>query len=225
MRWKNSATTQSRNSLDKSDLLSRKLESGLDALGVAVSTSARSSLLEYCELLIKWNKTFNLTSVDDPEQMISLHLLDSLAVLPFLPGGRVLDVGTGAGLPGIPLAIARPEQKFVLLDSNGKKTRFLVQASGQLGLENVEVVNQRVELYQAHELFDVIISRAFSSLGQFLSACNHLLSPGGQFLAMKGKLPEDELHDLPDGFQLESSVELKIPGLEAERRLLMLRRS
>ena len=211
--------------MDKSDLLSRKLESGLDALGVAVSTSARSSLLEYCELLIKWNKTFNLTSVDDPEQMISLHLLDSLAVLPFLPGGRVLDVGTGAGLPGIPLAIARPEQKFVLLDSNGKKTRFLVQASGQLGLENVEVVNQRVEQYQAHELFDVIISRAFSSLGQFLSACNHLLSPGGQFLAMKGKLPEDELHDLPDGFQLESSVELKIPGLEAERRLLMLRRS
>ena len=211
--------------MDKSDLLSRKLESGLDALGVAVSTSARSSLLEYCELLIKWNKTFNLTSVDDPEQMISLHLLDSLAVLPFLPGGRVLDVGTGAGLPGIPLAIARPEQKFVLLDSNGKKTRFLVQASGQLGLENVEVVNQRVELYQAHELFDVIISRAFSSLGQFLSACNHLLSPRGQFLAMKGKLPEDELHDLPDGFQLESSVELKIPGLEAERRLLMLRRS
>ena len=217
--------TQSQNSLDKSDLLSRKLETGLDALGVAISTSARSSLLEYCELLIKWNKTFNLTSVDDPEQMISLHLLDSLAVLPFLPAGRVLDVGTGAGLPGIPLAIARPEQKFVLLDSNGKKTRFLVQASGQLGLENVEVVNQRVEQYQAHELFDVIISRAFSSLGQFLSACNHLLSPGGQFLAMKGKLPEDELHDLPDGFQLESSVELKIPGLEAERRLLMLRRS
>ena len=217
--------TQSQNSLDKSDLLSRKLETGLDALGVAISTSARSSLLEYCELLIKWNKTFNLTSVDDPEQMISLHLLDSLAVLPFLPAGRVLDVGTGAGLPGIPLAIARPEQKFVLLDSNGKKTRFLVQASGQLGLENVEVVNQRVEQYQAHELFDVIISRAFSSLGQFLSACNHLLSPRGQFLAMKGKLPEDELHDLPDGFQLESSVELKIPGLEAERRLLMLRRS
>ena len=211
--------------MDKSDLLSRKLETGLDALGVAISTSARSSLLEYCELLIKWNKTFNLTSVDDPEEMISLHLLDSLAVLPFLPSGRVLDVGTGAGLPGIPLAIARPEQAFVLLDSNGKKTRFLVQASGQLGLENVEVVNQRVEQYQAHELFDVIISRAFSSLGQFLSACNHLVSPRGQFLAMKGKLPEDELHHLPDGFQLESSVELKIPGLDAERHLLMLRRS
>ena len=202
MRWKISAITQSQDSLDKSDLLSRKLETGLEALGVAVSASARSSLLEYCELLMKWNKTFNLTSVDDPEQMISLHLLDSLAVLPFLPGGRVLDVGTGAGLPGIPLAIACPEQAFVLLDSNGKKTRFLVQASGQLGLENVEVVNQRVEQYQVQELFDVIISRAFSSLGQFLSACNHLLSPGGQFLAMKGKLPEDELHHLPDGFQL-----------------------
>jgi 16S rRNA (guanine527-N7)-methyltransferase len=225
VRWKNSATTQSQNSLDKSDLLSRKLESGLDTLGVTLSASARSSLLEYCELLIKWNKTFNLTSVDDPEQMISLHLLDSLAVLPFLPGGRVLDVGTGAGLPGIPLAIARPEQAFVLLDSNGKKTRFLVQASGQLGLENVEVVNQRVEQYQVQELFDVIISRAFSSLGQFLSTCNHLVSPGGQFLAMKGKLPEDELHHLPDGFHLVSSVELKVPGLDAERHLLMLRRS
>ena len=217
--------TQSQNSLDKSDLLSRKLESGLDTLGVTLSASARSSLLEYCDLLIKWNKTFNLTSVDDPEQMISLHLLDSLAVLPFLPGGRVLDVGTGAGLPGIPLAIARPEQAFVLLDSNGKKTRFLVQASGQLGLENVEVVNQRVEQYQVQELFDVIISRAFSSLGQFLSTCNPLVSPRGQFLAMKGKLPEDELHHLPDGFHLVSSVELKVPGLDAERHLLMLRRS
>ena len=211
--------------MDKSDLLSKKLETGLEALGISLSASARSSLLEYCGLLTKWNKTFNLTSVDDPEQMISLHLLDSLAVLPFLPGGRVLDVGTGAGLPGIPLAIARPDQAFVLLDSNGKKTRFLVQASGQLGLKNVSVVNQRADKYQAHEQFDVIISRAFSSLGQFLLACDRLLSPGGQFLAMKGKLPEDELQQLPAGIQLVSSVELKIPGLDAERHLLMLRRS
>jgi len=211
--------------LDKPDLLSKKLETGLGALGISLSASARSSLLEYCDILLKWNKTYNLTSVDDPEQMISLHLLDSLAVLPFLPGGRVLDVGTGAGLPGIPLAIARPDQHFVLLDSNGKKTRFLVQASGQLGLKNIEVVNQRVERYQATELFDVIISRAFSSLEQFLSTCAHLVSPGGQFLAMKGKLPEDELRQLPEGIQLVSSIELEIPGLEAERHLLMLRRS
>lgn len=211
--------------MDKSDLLSKKLESGLDALGISLSASARSSLLEYCDLLIKWNKTFNLTSVDDAEQMIGLHLLDSLAVLPFLPAGRVLDVGTGAGLPGIPLAIARPGQNFVLLDSNGKKTRFLVQASGQLGLKNVEVVNQRAEEYQARELFDVIISRAFSSLGQFLSSCDHLLSGEGQFLAMKGKVPEDELRHLPGGFRLVSSAELKVPGLDAERHLLMLRRS
>ena len=211
--------------MDKPDLLSKQLETGLGALGIPLSASARTSLLEYCDLISKWNKTYNLTSVDDPEQMVSLHLLDSLAVLPFLPGGRVLDVGTGAGLPGIPLAIARPDQSFVLLDSNGKKTRFLVQASGQLGLDNIEVVNQRVESYQAPELFDVIISRAFSSLGQFLSACNHLVSPRGQFLAMKGKLPEDELQQLPAGIQLVSSVELKIPGLDAERHLLMLRRS
>ena len=211
--------------MDKPDLLSKQLETGLGALGIPLSASARTSLLEYCDLISKWNKTYNLTSVDDPEQMVSLHLLDSLAVLPFLPGGRVLDVGTGAGLPGIPLAIARPDQSFVLLDSNGKKTRFLVQASGQLGLDNIEVVNQRVESYQAPELFDVIISRAFSSLEQFLSTCDHLLAPGGQFLAMKGKLPEDELQQLPAGIQLVSSVELKIPGLDAERHLLMLRRS
>ena len=211
--------------MDKPDLLSKQLETGLGALGIPLSASARTSLLEYCDLISKWNKTYNLTSVDDPEQMVSLHLLDSLAVLPFLPGGRVLDVGTGAGLPGIPLAIARPVQNFVLLDSNGKKTRFLVQASGQLGLDNIEVVNQRVESYQAPELFDVIISRAFSSLEQFLSTCDHLLAPGGQFLAMKGKLPEDELQQLPAGIQLVSSVELKIPGLDAERHLLMLRRS
>lgn len=194
-------------------------------LGLSLSASARSSLLEYCDLLIKWNKTFNLTSIDDPEQIISRHLLDSLAILPYLPKGRVIDVGTGAGLPGVPLAIARPDQAFVLLDGNGKKTRFLVQAVGQLGLENVEIVNQRVERYRPGELFDVVASRAFSSLKLFLSSCDHLLSPGGQFLAMKGRLPEDELQQIPQGFQLVSSVELQVPGLNAERHLLILQRS
>ena len=225
MRWKNSAITQSQNNLVNSLLLSKKLETGLDALGLSLPASARSSLLEYCDLLIKWNKTFNLTSIDDPEQAISHHLLDSLAILPYLPAGRVIDVGTGAGLPGIPLAIARPQQAFVLLDSNGKKTRFLVQTVGQLGLKNVGIVNQRVELFQTPERFDVVVSRAFTSVGQFLSSCDHLLSPGGQFLAMKGKYPADELQQLPRGFHLASSAELKIPGLNAERHLLMLRRS
>lgn len=225
MRWKNSAITQSQNNLVKSDLLNKELETGLGALGLSLSAPACSSLLEYCDLLIKWNKTFNLTSIDDPERIISHHLLDSLAILPYLPGGRVIDVGTGAGLPGLPLAIARPEQAFVLLDSNGKKTRFLIQTVGQLGLKNVEVVNRRVEHYQAPELFDVVVSRAFSSLKLFLSSCEHLLMPGGRFLAMKGRFPADELQQLPQGFHLDSSVELEIPGLNAERHLLILQRS
>ena len=207
------------------ETLGIKLETGLDALGLSLSAPACSSLLEYCDLIIKWNQKFNLTSIDDPEQMITHHLLDSLAIMTYLPAGRVLDVGTGAGLPGIPLAIARPQQAFVLLDSNGKKTRFLVQAVGQLGLQNVEIVNQRAEDFRPAELFDVIVSRAFSSVGQFLASCSHLLSPEGRFLAMKGKYPESEIHQLPAGFRLLSSVELKIPGLNAERHLLMLRRS
>jgi len=207
------------------DLLEKKLEAGLDALELSLSPSACSSLLHYCGLLNKWNKTFNLTSIDDPAQMISHHLLDSLAILPYLPAGRVIDVGTGAGLPGIPLAIARGEQEFVLLDANGKKTRFLVQTVGELGLGNVEIINQRVELFQTRVLFDVVVSRAFSSIRQFLTSCEHLLSPGGQFLAMKGKYPETELQQLPEGFRLVSSFELKIPGLNAERHLLMLGRS
>jgi 16S rRNA (guanine527-N7)-methyltransferase len=225
VRWKNSAITQSQSNLVNPETLVKQLETGLDALGLSLAAPARSSLLEYCDLLIKWNHTFNLTAIDDPEQIISHHLLDSLAILPHLPDGRVIDVGTGAGLPGIPLAIARPQQNFVLLDSNGKKTRFLVQAVGQLGLENVEIVNQRVEDFRPAELFGVIVSRAFSSLRQFLVDCDHLLSPEGQFLAMKGKYPADELHQLPPGFQLVSSTELKVPGLNAERHLLMLRRS
>lgn len=211
--------------MDNTEFLNNKLASGLDALGLSLAPPALSGLLAYCDLLIKWNRTYNLTSISDPEQVVSHHLLDSLAVLPHLPAGRVIDVGTGAGLPGMPLAIARPQQQFVLLDANGKKTRFLVQAVGQLALDNVGIVNERVEAYRPDGLFDTVISRAFSSLEQMLLACDHLLAEGGRFLAMKGKYPESELQQLPPGFQLISSVELRVPGLNAERHLLMLGRS
>ncbi len=157
--------------------------------------------------------------------MISHHLLDSLSVLPHLPAGRVIDVGTGPGLPGIPLAIALPDQQFVLLDSNGKKTRFLVQALGALGLDNVEVVNERVENYRPSLKFDVIISRAFSSIADMLQASEHLLGKNGRFLAMKGKYPKSELEQLPAGFQLLAAIPLAIKGLEGERHLLMLGRT
>jgi len=211
--------------LDSFEQTEKVLNAGLEALGLTLSAAARSSLLAYCRLLAKWNRTYNLTSITRAEEMVSHHLLDSLAVLSHLPVGRVIDVGTGPGLPGIPLAIARPEQSFTLLDSNGKKTRFLVQAVGELGLANVEVVNSRVEDYQPAELFDVVVSRAFASLANMVSACGHLLSTNGVFLAMKGKYPQAEIAEIPTGFQLLGSAELEIPGLEAQRHLLMLGRS
>lgn len=157
--------------------------------------------------------------------MVSHHLLDSLAVSPHLPAGRVIDIGTGPGLPGIPLAIAHPDNEFVLLDSNGKKTRFLVQAIAELGLKNVQVVNERAEAFQPTRLFDVVISRAYASMADMLASGDHLLAEGGGFFAMKGKYPHDEIKSLPSGIRLVLSVELKVPGLNAERHLLMLERT
>jgi len=217
--------TPSQNNLDSTKQTENALDEGLDKLGLALSVAARSSLLAYCQLLSKWNRTYNLTSITSAGEMVSHHLLDSLAVLPHLPVGRVIDVGTGPGLPGIPLAIARPGQSFTLLDSNGKKTRFLVQAVGELGLANVEVVNSRVEDYRPTELFDVVISRAFASLANMVNACAHLLAANGVFLAMKGKYPQAEIAEIPAGFQLLGTTELEVPGLGAQRHLLMLGRS
>jgi len=211
--------------LNSSEQTENALSEGLDTLGLTMPAAARSSLLTYCQLLAKWNRTYNLTSITRTEEMVSHHLLDSLAVVSHLPAGRVIDVGTGPGLPGIPLAIARPEQSFTLLDSNGKKTRFLVQVVGELGLANVEVVNSRVEDYRPAELFDVVVSRAFASLANMVNACAHLLSPSGVFLAMKGKYPQAEIAEIPAGFQMLGSVDLEIPGLDAQRHLLMLGRS
>ncbi|RMG38713.1 MAG: 16S rRNA (guanine(527)-N(7))-methyltransferase RsmG [Gammaproteobacteria bacterium] len=197
-----------------------QLSDGLDALGLTLSPTQQQQLLDYLALLLKWNRVFNLTAVRDPGQMVARHLLDSLAIVPWVRGPRVLDVGTGAGLPGIPLAIALPEFQFVLLDSNGKKTRFVQQAVAELGLPNVSVEQARVEAFRDARGFDTITSRAFADIDRMLDQTAHLRAPGGQWAAMKAGL--EELHDLKARSGLAHQViPLTVPG-EAGRRHLVL---
>lgn len=205
--------------------LARSLDNGIDALGLDVSRAARRRLLDYVALLAKWNRVYNLTAVQRPEQMVTRHLLDSLAVLPYLKPTHVLDVGTGAGLPGIPLAAAREDCTFVLLDSNRKKTRFITQAVGELGFRNVEVVSARLGDYQPERLFDTVISRAYAAIAQFLAGAGHTCAPNGVFLAMKGAYPTAELADLPSGFEVAAVHPLHVPGLNAERHVVVVRRT
>ena len=193
------------------------LAPGLKALGVVLPQGGEARLLEFVELLQHWNQAYNLTAVRDPGEMLVKHLLDSLAVLPHVSGTPVQDVGAGAGLPGIPLAIALPESRFVLLDSNGKKTRFMVHAAATLKLSNVEVVQSRVEGYRPAVPFVTVISRAFASLGEFVKLAGTGCAPGGRLLAMKGAHPEAELRDIPPGFRVLGVHTLKVPGLDAER--------
>ncbi len=196
------------------------IEHGLAALRLAEPPGLAAALAQYVMLLEKWNGAYNLTAVRVPEEMVTRHVLDSLVVLPFLDETPVLDVGTGAGLPGLVLALARPEQQFVLLDASGKKTRFIEHAVDRLGLKNVRVVRARVQDHADTEGFGVVVSRAFASVGDFIRAAGHHLKPGGRLLAMKGTLPENELAALPDGWRLGSVHRLTVPGLRAERHLL-----
>ena len=207
--------------------LTSELEAGLAALDLALEKSVQARLLAYLDLLARWNRSYNLTAVRKPRQMLVRHLFDSLVIRPYLAGERILDVGTGAGLPGIPLALACPGRSFTLLDSNGKKTRFVTQAVAELGLANVTVVQSRVEAYAVEAGFDTIVSRAYATLAEFAGGVAHLLAPGGQLLAMKGVYPVTELAQLAElatPFRLARNVELQVPGLEAERNLLILRR-
>jgi 16S rRNA (guanine527-N7)-methyltransferase len=199
------------------------LAQGLSELGLALTAARQTTLLAYIGLLAKWNRAYNLTAVRDPAAMVTRHLLDSLTVLPLLRGHRVLDVGTGAGLPGIPLAIARPDIAFTLLDANGKKIRFVRQAVLDLGLANVTPVQSRVEDYAPAEPFDRIVSRAFASLADMLDATGHLLAPGGTWIAMKGPAERDERSALPEGFDVTSRA-VRVPGLAADHRLLAIAR-
>lgn len=200
--------------------LAEGLERGIIQLGMQVSAETQVKLLDYLALLVKWNKVYNLTAIRDPEQMLSHHLLDSLAVIPHLRAGRWLDVGCGAGLPGLVLAIVQPEWQFVLLDSNSKKTGFVQQAIIELGLRNVQVCCVRVEEYQSTDKFDGITSRAFTELGDFLRMTRHLIAPQGRWVAMKG-MPENELAGMPDDSVMEEIIPLRVPGLDAARCLVI----
>lgn len=203
--------------------MQKKLSSLLATAGIVLPDQQKQQLLDYVGMLDKWNKAYNLTSVRDPQQMLVRHIMDSIVVNSHLTGSRFIDVGTGPGLPGIPLAIVRPEAHFTLLDSLGKRIRFLRQVQHQLGLNNIEPVQSRVEAFSAEPLFDGVISRAFASLQDMLAWCHHLPAQGqGRFYALKGVYPEEELSALPKGITLESVIRLQVPELEGERHLVVL---
>lgn len=206
-------------------------------MGLNLTSAQFDSLIEYVLMLNKWNRAYNLSAIRDPLEMVSRHLLDSLSLLPRLQAlrdeqkntgsaepWRVLDVGTGAGLPGIPLAICMPDVRFILLDSNGKKTRFVFQAVISLKLDNVEVAQTRIENYQSPGQIAIVVSRAFASLADFASGCAHLCGPETRLLAMKGLYPESEVAELPENWQVIHSEELSVPDTDGQRHLVELQR-
>ncbi|WP_404359567.1 16S rRNA (guanine(527)-N(7))-methyltransferase RsmG [Methylotuvimicrobium sp. KM1] len=201
------------------DTCRKRLQAGLDELNLTLGDEQIDRLLSFIGLIDKWNKAFNLTSIRDQEAMVSLHLLDSLAVLPYVTGQKVIDIGTGAGLPGIPLAVCRPDKTFTLLDSNSKKTRFVQQAVLELKLTNVQVCHGRVEDFASEHLFDTVITRAFTNLPDMLKMTGHLIAPGGVLLAMKGQYPEQELQQIGDGATV---IPIRVPGIEAQRCLIKI---
>lgn len=202
-------------------MLNTILADGLQALRIELDAHTQQALVDFVALLGRWNEAYNLTAVREPEQMMIRHVLDSLAILPFVQGPRVIDIGTGPGLPGIPLALARPQMRFVLLDSNAKKISFVRQAIAQLGLKNVEAVQERVEKYRPADKFNSLLSRAFASLGDMLAGADHLCAPGGQFLAMKGLYPQEELAEIGSAYSARVEA-LQVPGLDAARHLIII---
>ncbi|EIM7149164.1 16S rRNA (guanine(527)-N(7))-methyltransferase RsmG, partial [Salmonella enterica] len=191
-----------------------KLSRLLADAGISLTDHQKMLLVAYVDMLHKWNKAYNLTSVRDPNEMLVRHILDSIVVAPYLQGQRFIDVGTGPGLPGIPLAIVLPDAHFTLLDSLGKRVRFLRQVQHELKLENITPVQSRVEAYPSEPPFDGVISRAFASLNDMVSWCHHLPGEKGRFYALKGQLPGDEIASLPDNFSVESVEKLRVPQLE-----------
>lgn len=206
--------------------LLQTLKRGIDTLALDLTDTQVTKLADYIDLLVKWNKAYNLTAIRDPEEMVVKHLLDSLAIVPHINQSPLLDVGTGPGLPGIPLAIMRPELDITLLDSNGKKTRFLTQAKVSLGLNNVTVIHGRVEQAVADQKtdkrFQVVTSRAFASLSDMVTLARETLAEDGRFVAMKGVVPEDEMAELPEWAKVEKIIPLAVPNLQAERHLIVL---
>lgn len=204
--------------------LRSQLDTLLSQTDLTVSNEQADQLVQLVELLVKWNKAYNLTSVRDPAQMLVKHIMDSIIVSPHLQGNTFIDVGTGPGLPGLPLAILNPNKDFVLLDSLGKRLRFIRQAILSLGLKNVEIVQSRVEEYKPEVGFDCVLSRAFASLEDMLSWCHHLPNENGHFLALKGQYPESEVTNLDSKFEFIESVTLHVPQLDGERCLVKVKR-
>lgn len=204
------------------------LAAGLMQMGLTLDEAMQEKLLCYVALLDKWNKVYNLTAVREPERMIGLHILDSLSVLSQIgAAGTVLDVGTGGGLPGIPLAVARgasPRVRITMLDTIAKKTTFVRQAIGELGLHNADVVTERVEKYQSPHCFDIVISRAFSELKDLVDGAGHLCASDGRMLAMKGVHPFDEIARLPSNFAVEQVIPLNVPQVDGQRHLVVIKK-
>ena len=204
--------------------MQKQLDTLLAQAGISLTDQQKQQLLGYVGLLDKWNKAYNLTSVRDPKEMLVRHILDSIVVNPFLQGNRFIDVGTGPGLPGIPLAIVRPESHFTLLDSLGKRVRFLRQVQHELNQTNIQPEQRRLEAILPEPPFDGVISRAFASLQDMLSWCHHLpKAESGRFYALKGVRPDDELSQLPNGVELVSVERLHVPTLDGERHLVILK--
>ncbi len=201
--------------------LQQILQNGINKLNIKLSLKIQQKLIDYVLLLHKWNKTYNLTSIRDPEEIMIKHILDSLAIVPYIHGQRILDVGTGAGLPGIPLALVLPQKQFVLLDSNTKKIRFLTQAKLILKINNVEIVQERVEKYCPEQKFDSIITRAFASLADTIIKTRHLYKKNGYLLAMQGKYPAQKIPELKASILVHK---IEVPYLPAERHLVVVRR-
>jgi 16S rRNA (guanine527-N7)-methyltransferase len=202
-----------------------ELESLIDKSNISINEKQLSQLIQYVELLVKWNKAYNLTSVRDPNEMLVKHIMDSLSVGEVLKGNNFIDVGTGPGLPGIPLAILYPEREFVLLDSLGKRITFLRQVVFQLKLANVTPLLSRVEKYQPEVPFDGVLSRAFASLEDMVTWCKHLIDQEGRFYALKGQYPKDELNQLPNDVSLIKSHEITVPNLTGERHVIELKKN
>ena len=206
------------------ELWQRQLTQGLADLGLELDDARQQQLVAFLALLNKWNRAYNLTAVREPRQMVSRQLLDSLSILPYVTTDHLLDVGAGGGLPGIPLAIALPHKRFTLLDSNSKKTRFLTQCVLELGLENVDIIHGRAESCDPAARYHQISSRAFTALDNLVAWCGHLLADEGEFLAMKGQFPDDEVAALPTGWRITSRQSLSVPGSEGDRHLLVIGR-
>ena len=191
-------------------------------MGLVLPAGAMDQLRGYLDLLVKWNRVYNLTAIREEARLVSHHVLDSLAVVSHLPEGNIVDVGSGAGLPGIPIAISNPGRAVTLIDSNHKKGAFLKQATTELGLGTVHVVTERVELYRPSELFQTVISRAFSDLADFARLAGHLCATEGVMIAMKGLHPDDEIAHLPSSWKVKKTLRLEIPQLEASRHLVFI---